>query len=236
MDSRTGLAAARPQLTGATAVWVRRSTFETICHRDTMTRLVAMPFLALLADPAPDAHRFRIHADVQPVGVLLHGRPGYRNTEADLGLPGSAASLGFGFAPHPMVLVGARLRGSLRVTHSEAVDADQRSVGGSIGLLPYVEVRPLPHLRVQPFVLVEGGVAYEGWRFRTTPYGRATDQQLTPSVGTRVGMHAFVLPRVSIDADVGVGHQWTGSFGRGVSRNWWSAWTVTGTFGVSGWF
>ena len=194
-----------------------------------------MPFIALLADaPTPDSHRWRIHADLQPLQLQINPTPMYESTQLHLAIPGSSASLGLGFAPHRMLLVGTRLSASFARNASRAWDYWRNE--GSVGLFPYLEVRPLPHLRVQPFVLAEGGVNY-GLHRDSGPYPTGVlTHVISPRVNGRVGMHAFVLPRVSIDADVGFGHSWMFVAGAGQSHLSTTQWLVTGTIGVSGWF
>jgi hypothetical protein len=213
------------------------------------TLALAEPQVSTQADPPkPSEHRWRLHADLSPAQLQSQTRVGYHSRSWVLGLPGSF-SIGFGHTLGRYVLMGTRVGAELRHHDYAGRIGDQavgsRSVNGSASLLPYVELRPLPDRRVQPFGLLEGGITLAGLRrisetgFTSFP-GRSF--QINPSVAGRVGLHAFVLPRLSIDADVGVRRYWSFE---------WTCWPqsspvpaedqalrlqVAATVGISGWW
>jgi len=205
-----------------------------------MPPLCATPLLALLADAStPDSHRLRIHADMQPLTVRIHESDSGRSTGIHLGAPGWV-SLGFGVAPHPAVVVGARFGGSFGATKSEYTQGGTTRVrGGDVGVSPYVELRPAPALRVQPFVALEGSVSYSVTHHDVkTPTLRLENEHRGVGAGmkARIGMHAFVLPRLSIDADLGGGPAWSWIVRPSPVRPSTRSWLVSATIGVSGWF
>lgn len=188
---------------------------STIITAALVTFALATPQASPQAEPSE--LRWRLHADVSPVRMTSQSRGGYGSRSWDLGVPGEL-SIGFGHTLGRYVLVGTRVLAELR-QHSGhgnigGQDWSSSSVFGGGALLPYAEVRPLPDQRVQPFGLVEGGVGMYGMR-RYSETGFTSEPhrsfQINPTVGGRVGLHAFVRPRLSIDADLGLRRYW--SFG-----------------------
>jgi hypothetical protein len=205
-----------------------------------MPALSALPLLALLADaPTPDTHRLRIHVDMRPLTVRIYESDSGRSSGVHLGVPGWV-SLGFGVAPHPAVVVGARFGGSFNASKSEYVQGGStRMRGGDISVSPYVELRPAPALRVQPFVALDGSVSYSVTHHDVnTPTVRLEDEHHGVGAGmnARIGMHAFVLPRLSIDADLGGGPGWSWIVCPRPVRPSTRSWHMSATLGVSGWF
>lgn len=103
----------------------------------------------------------------------------------------------------------------------------------------------MPELRVQPFGLVEGGVGISGRRTRSTgPLTLEPHRVLSvePRVGGRVGLHAFVLPRLSVDADLGLLRRWSYQWRASPAIRPTPGETqptrlqLTGTVGLSGWW
>ena len=145
-----------------------------------------------------------------------------------------------------MVVIGLRLGASTSSNGTTASGLAPSSNAFSLGLAPYVEWRPVPDATVQPFVAVEGGVAYGYSRQRVLTTLFRT-HRVTPSVGARVGAHAFVLPRLSIDVGFGVAHAWSIPVPRSqsqsigyltVSQEHTKARSVqvAASLGISGWF
>jgi hypothetical protein len=165
--------------------------------------------------PKPSEHRWRLHADISPAHVFSRSNETFASRSWVLGIPGTL-SIGFGRMLGRNVMVGTRIGGELRRFTSDSQLGGEpwnmRSVAGRGWLSPYVEVRPLPDQRVQPFGLVEGGIGLAAMRHRSE--GPVTVEPhrsfgIDAAVGGRVGLHAFVLPRLSIDADLGVRRQWS---------------------------
>lgn len=180
------------------------------------TFALAEPQVSPQADPpTPSEHRWRLHAEVSPLQMVSSTRVGFSSRACSLGIPGDV-SIGFGRALGRYVLIGARVGGEVRQHGGRGHIGDtawrSSTVTGGGWLLPYVEVRPLPDLRVQPFGLVEGGVRLHGMRRHQESEIVIEPHclfQIDPVVGGRVGLHAFVLPRLSIDADLGLRRHWS---------------------------
>ena len=114
----------------------------------------------------------------------------------------SSLSLGVGGRILPKLWLGGRLSGGGGAGSTRAPDGGRwRSSSLALNLSPYLEVRPLPELRVQPYVMVEGTVGYGVTRMELT--SNSTNRSINVGGGGRVGMHAFLVPRVSLDADIG---------------------------------
>jgi len=165
--------------------------------------------------PEPFEHRWRLHAETSPLQMTSSTRVGFGSRAWSLGLPGDV-SIGFGRTLGRHVLIGARAGAEVRQLGIQGRIGDtpwrSSSVTGGGWLLPYVEVRPLPGLRVQPFGAVEGGVRLHGLRRYDQSVVVSEPNrsfQIMPIVGGRVGLHAFVLPRLSIDADLGLRRHWS---------------------------
>jgi hypothetical protein len=197
----------------------------------------------------PSEHRWRLHAEVSPLRMASSTRAGFSSRSWSAGIPGEL-SIGFGHMLGRYVLIGARVGGEVRQHSSRGHIGDttwrSSSVGGGGWLLPYVEVRPLPDLRVQPFGLVEGGVRLHGLR-RYDQSGILSEPhrsfQIDPMVGGRVGLHAFVLPRLSIDADLGLRRHWSFGWSASPAMNPSDASStqptnvqIAATVGLSGWW
>lgn len=226
-----------------------------------MAPILHAAFILSLADPsastpepadAPDRSelRWRLHAEASFArGFFLRHDGGFTRT-LSAGIPGVFA-LGFGRAiGDGHVVVGTRASGLVEHTGVDGAFGGEpwvtRTVRGGGSLLPYVEVRPLPRLRVQPFVLVEGGVGLYAARRRTLE-GVVSSMPgcsltVTPTVGGRGGLHAFVRPRLSIDADVGVRREWRFQWMRDPTAGPEDLGEqalrmhVAGTVGLSGWW
>jgi hypothetical protein len=165
--------------------------------------------------PKPSEHHWRLHADISPVRMFSRSNEVFTSRSWLLAIPGSF-SIGFGHTLGRHVMLGTRVAADLHRFSSDGQLGGEpwrhHEVGGGGMLLPYVEVRPLPDWRVQPFGLVEGGVGASGTRRRSEVGPAAEPHRATSiaaSVGGRVGLHAFVLPRLSIDADLGVRRRWS---------------------------
>jgi hypothetical protein len=208
----------------------------------------ASPHLTPEDPPAPSEHRWRLHAETAPARLSLRSTEASRSHTFDLDVPGMV-SIGFGRMLGHYAMVGARFGGRAgRSTLDGRIGNGpwrMHTAQGSGWLAPYVELRPLPDRRVQPFGLVEGSVGLFGLR-RVTEAGPATEPHrsfsITASAGGRAGLHAFVLPRLSVDADLGL------------SRLWWFTWQASparspaeetprprnlqlaATLGLSGWW
>lgn len=175
-----------------------------------LTSILSVVILASTATPShdPAKHRLRVHGETQ----LMQGEVRFFGSDRTqkFTLLQPSLALGLGYAVVPWVVVGARVGGSVKVEN----DGPRNWVRESrfeVSFVPYVEVRPLPRRRVQPFVLAEAGTGYSDHRLDEASAGwtrSRRSRQLSPRVGARVGLHAFVLPRLSIDADVGVMHAW----------------------------
>jgi hypothetical protein len=214
------------------------------------TFALAEPQVSPRADPPePSEHRWRLHAEVSPIQMTSSTRVGFGSRAWSLGLPDNL-SIGFGRALGRYVLIGARVGGELRQLsgHGRIGDTAWRSssVTGGGWLLPYFEVRPLPALRVQPFGLVEGGVRLHGMR-RYEESAIVIEPhrsfQIMPMVGGRVGLHAFVLPRLSVDADLGLRRHWSFEWSASPATNPSDASSpqptnvqIAATVGLSGWW
>lgn len=203
------------------------------------------------SSPDPSTHRWRLHVDATPAfmrSIRQDGAVTFRRWR--LGLPG-AVSIGFGRVLGRYVTVGTRLggyvdRSASRVSGlSTLADTRVRTVAGGGSLAPYAEIRPMPALRIQPFGLVEGGVEISGVRRRSSgPLVLQPERTLRvkPSVGGRVGMHAFVRPRLSIDADLGLQRYWiyewraSPAIGPDSSAAQPTRLTLAATVGLSGWW
>ena len=164
--------------------------------------------------PKPSEPRWRLHAEISPVRMLSQTSPTFVARSWNVGIPG-AFSIGFGRMLGRYVMVGTRVGAEMAhrtsTSYFEDVSMHHRFVTASGWLQPYVELRPLPDRRVQPFGLVEGGLAIHGTRHHVDEPLAVWPRRsftLDPLLGARVGLHAFVLPRLSIDADLGVRRFW----------------------------
>lgn len=183
-----------------------------------ITLALSEPDVAASAPPPkPSEHRWRLHADISPARMHLRSDELSTSRTWILGLPG-AFSLGFGHTAGRYLMIGTRIGGELRQYAFDGQLGGEplrtRHVSGGASLLPYVELRPLPDRRVQPFGLVEGGIGFFGMRRHTDGSGLVVTEphrssSIDVSVGGRVGLHAFVLPRLSIDADLGLRRRWS---------------------------
>ncbi len=213
----------------------------------------ALPMLLLTFAPQadPESHRFRLHGDLSLANVDLSSyeeplRPthAWRLAKPSLGL-------GFGAKIEPWLWLGASVSGSAesraRRTITLGYDAEEESVELvaqsttqattlQLGLDPYVEVRPTPSRRVQPFVLAHAGLGYSRWRATTDGRRGDPNHGLSGRVGGRVGLHAFVLPRLSVDADVGVAHAWNYRRSRDQLVPSSRGVQLSGRIGISGWW
>ncbi len=209
---------------------------------------LAGPTVGPKAPPSPSEHRWRLHAEITPLTLQSETYGGTRAQRWSLTAPGRT-TIGFGRALGPYVLLGARLGAELGHSYSSTVLGNQRVkqrwAWGAGSIMPYVELRPLPERRVQPFALVEGGVAISGSRQRTSSddsLSPSRGRTISPSVGGRLGLHAFVLPRLSIDADVGLRRLWAFHSsspplpGDGAESEQPLRLTFAGTLGLSGWW
>ncbi|MCX4246503.1 hypothetical protein [Paraliomyxa miuraensis] len=209
--------------------------------------LAGVPSPAAPDPPSPDRLRWRLHAEITPVELFSRSAEGFNTRTWSFSFPGTT-SIGFGRALGPYILVGTRIAGELRRNATESVlglePQENRLVYGGGSLMPYVEVRPLPDARVQPFGLVEGGVGIYGTRRRTI-LGLESHPNWTlevvPALGGRFGLHAFVLPRLSIDADVGLQRGWlvqrrSPPLPAAADASQFLRLTLVGTLGLSGWW
>lgn len=170
-----------------------------------LSTAVSLSLLLLSPDPVtPDPDRaLRLHVDAPIVRVVGTGSSGPRVSEFrafDAGPP----SLGFGYQVHPVVAIGARVSPWFSKL-SPTMTLSHQLRRTSLVVEPYVELRSLPKARVQPFAAVGIGAEFEWLRGSVTPieFRRVTYR---PRVSGRVGVRAFVHPRVSLEADLAVLH------------------------------
>lgn len=201
--------------------------------------LLLIPLLSfsLASDADPSAHRFRLHGDAS----LFDGRftsyagSSVRTRVWQFARP--SLGLGVGGRIVPWLWIGARVtaNGGRQYSRGLGLGTGVHRYGAfEVGVDPYVEVRPLPARKVQPFVMGHAGFTYQESRARDVAAVRY--RGLVPRGGVRVGMHWFVLPRLSVDADVGVEHAWRYVRGQDTYAHASNTVSLSGRLGVSGWW
>lgn len=139
---------------------------------------------------------------------LEHGLLAYTHTWAPDSLATSdgvgfgraqGLGLGLGYVVNRNLVIGATLSLGLSRTRGEIPEHDivMRLSQFEASLRPHVEYVFLPDRRVRPFVLARVGAtlvtSVQGFGSSYEPYTR-----VRPQVGGGVGVHAFVLPRLSV--------------------------------------
>lgn len=165
-----------------------------------VTLLVLAPSTSTPTVPPPEPPRLRVQ--------LEHGLLAYTHTWAPDSLATSdgvgfgraqGLGLGLGYVVNRNLVIGATLSLGLARTRGEIPEYDivMRLSQFEASLRPHVEYVFLPDRRVRPFVLARVGATLvttvEGFGSAYEPYTR-----VRPSVGGGVGVHAFVLPRLSV--------------------------------------
>ncbi|MEM6995495.1 MAG: hypothetical protein AAF721_33605 [Myxococcota bacterium] len=217
--------------------------------------ITLLPLLAVVAatppEPTPEP-RWRVHAEVEPIAI----RPPRRSLGVRESLSVHTAdglAMGVGFVPHRVLVLGAYAGFGATTGLGAAARGDVARRSAEIDLHPYLELRPLPESRVQPFVAAQGGA---GYRIDTSQVGKtkARAHTVLARAGGRAGLHAFVLPRLSVDVGFSVMRTWSvpwptrvpvlvpPSFGFdtdtiGTFQRRPTQWVrIAATLGVSGWF
>jgi hypothetical protein len=149
----------------------------------------------------PSTHRLRLHADVTPLSGSIRLREGgLRNRSISFGR--SSIGLGVGGRITPWLWLGGRLSGSGGGSILDLTTGGTwRSSAYSIAFSPYAELRPLPGRLVQPYIMAQAHLGYSA--SRTNLLEPTVRRSRSLGGGGAIGVHAFVLPRVSLDTDVG---------------------------------
>lgn len=201
-----------------------------------MMHTLSSLLFALTPTDDPSTHRLRIHGDLTLVDGQLDSYDGalHRIRRWSFGQPN--VGLGVGGQIVPWLWLGGRVTGAARTDYYNIPEAGpgRRGTTFHLGLDPYVEVRPMPSRTIQPFVMAHAGIRYVEHRFTYDESTVHKFKNLAAQVGGRIGLHAFVLPRLSVDADVGVKHGWDlpAFQNPGNSTNL----HLTGRLGISGWW
>lgn len=166
--------------------------------------------------------RFRVHVDGNVFGFSHYKEWFEDDVDPDevedvinsvgLGVGRQNFGVGLGYGITDGLVVGAKL--GLGFTHQQLVQdqpidgPDQLNRNLQWLLRPYVEYAFIPGGRFRPFVFVHGGVG--GGRDVNTETGDAAGKlishTLLGTVGGGGGLHAFIVPQVSVDLFAEVDH------------------------------
>lgn len=201
---------------------------------------------ASAADGVPDTEnrvkgKLRFHVDTDFLGwthsrnftddpnapINAENRVGFgfaRPLAGDIGIAGgSMFGLGLGYGISDYLILGARM--GLSFDHlSSPEDGPNKTTRNFFSTIftPYLEILPLPHGRVLPFILVRSGfqAAARGTRTRgADPLfgdtgGLSRNSFLAPTVGIGGGAHFLLTDTFSLDASLMFDYRWYFAKGR----------------------
>jgi hypothetical protein len=166
--------------------------------------------------------RFRVHVDGTVFG-FSHYKEWFEDdvdpmevedvqNRVGLGVGQQNFGVGLGYGITDGLVVGAKL--GLGFNHVQLVNDDPIDAPDQIGrsltwmFRPYVEYAFIPGGRFRPFVFVHGGVG--GTRTLGTDTGdmagKVINHTLLGTIGGGGGLHAFIVPQVSVDVFLEVDH------------------------------
>ncbi|MEM6291980.1 MAG: hypothetical protein AAGA54_11970 [Myxococcota bacterium] len=169
-----------------------------------MSIALSSSLLLLAPDIAPDPdRRIRVHLDAALVRIA--GEPtAVRRVSEYRAFDAGPLSFGLGYQLLPVLSVGARVSPSFSGLEPNFVFGG-RIRRNSVLVEPYAELRSLPKARVQPFVAFGAGVQFD-WTMGTLPDRQFRHRGFRKRFTGRVGVRGFVLPRLSLEADVALMH------------------------------
>lgn len=166
--------------------------------------------------------RFRVHVDGTLFG-FSHYEEWFEDdvdpmeveeiqNRVGLGIGQQNFGVGLGYGITDGLVVGAKLGlgfNRVQVVNDDPIDAPDQ-IGRSLTWMfrPYVEYAFIPGGRFRPFVFVHGGVG--GTRTLNTDTGdmagKIINHTLLGTLGGGGGLHAFIVPQVSVDVFLEVDH------------------------------
>lgn len=166
--------------------------------------------------------RFRVHVDGTLFG-FSHYKEWFEDdvdpmeveeiqNRVGLGIGQQNFGVGLGYGITDGLVVGAKLGlgfNRVQVVNDDPIDAPDQ-IGRSLTWMfrPYVEYAFIPGGRFRPFVFVHGGVG--GTRTLGTDTGdmagKIINHTLLGTLGGGGGLHAFIVPQVSVDVFLEVDH------------------------------
>lgn len=179
--------------------------------------------------------RFRVHVDGTVFG-FSHTKEWFEDdvdpdeiedvvNSVGLGVGVQNFGVGLGYGITDGLVVGAKL--GLGFTHTQNVqdepidgpDALNRSIRWLFR--PYVEYAFIPGGRFRPFVFVHGGVGGNRSVDATTDAmtGKLINHTLLGTIGGGGGLHAFIVPQVSVDVFLEVDHYFAQNRARILDEN-----------------
>lgn len=179
--------------------------------------------------------RFRVHVDGTVFG-FSHYKEWFEDdvdpmeveevvNTVGLGVGLQNFGIGVGYGITDGLVVGAKL--GIGFSHTQAVQDDPTDLPDIVNrnvrwlFRPYVEYAFIPGGRFRPFVFVHGGVGGNRSLDTTTAdlTGKVINHTLLGTLGGGGGLHAFIVPQVSVDVFLEVDHSFAQNRARILDEN-----------------